>query len=75
MTRISSDVNQILYVEYTLYTSNTKNWREIARRLKAIKIIQKALHNWLYKPICKDGKPGILPSILRQKYNLKLKNL
>ena len=33
--------------------------KQFIERNKAVLIIQRKCHNWLYKPICKDGKPGI----------------
>jgi hypothetical protein len=40
----------IIQRQWKIYTKN-KN--------KAAKIIQHAMHNWLWKPICKDGTIGI----------------
>ena len=32
-------------------------------RIKAIKKIQRACHNWLYSPKCKDGTIGLIPRL------------
>ena len=36
---------------------------EYEKKDKAARIIQKACENWLYKPILKDGKYGIVPRL------------
>lgn len=33
--------------------------REMERREKAVRVIQKGCHNWLWKPICNDKTHGI----------------
>ena len=39
-------------------------------RNNAALIIQKGCHNWLYKPICKDGKHGINVTIGLRNFNV-----
>jgi hypothetical protein len=31
---------------------------------KAARLIQKYCHNWLWKPLCKDGSIGIIPRLM-----------
>ena len=34
-----------------------------AKRKKAAKIITQGCHNWVWKPICRDGNIGIRPRL------------
>jgi hypothetical protein len=37
--------------------------RRHANKVKAMTIIQKGCHNWIWKPLCNDGTIGIRPRL------------
>lgn len=46
----------------------------IAEQEIAAIIIQRACHNWLYKPVCKDGSVGILPRLSMRELGIDCQN-
>ncbi len=56
---------------YGLSSNNFKVAEKREREEKAVRIIQKHCHNWLWKPICNDGTQFIRLSL--KELNIKLK--
>jgi hypothetical protein len=58
--------------EYLSYNEfNYKQKQQEIKRNHAAKIIQDACHNWLWKPITKDGKLGINAKIGLKELNIE----
>jgi hypothetical protein len=48
------------------------NWVDIiSKKSAATRLIMEGCHNWLYKPVCKDGTIGIVPRLQMKKCCVK----
>ncbi len=60
----------IFNLKYRYHDKFTEKYEKFQRRTEAAIIIQRACHNWIFSPICKDGSIGIYPRLSMKKLSI-----